>query len=73
MAFKRVAKLADISLGSGYCVEIEGRDVGLYRFEEAGPIYAMVGTGASVYVVALASALLGTWTYAALRPHLPHF
>jgi len=38
-----------------------------------GPIYAMIGTGASVYVAALVSALLGVWTYAALRPHLPHF
>lgn len=38
-----------------------------------GPIYAMIGTGASVFLVALASALLGVWTYAALRPRLPHF
>ncbi len=38
-----------------------------------GPIYAMIGTGASVFLVALASALVGVWTYAALRPRLPHF
>jgi hypothetical protein len=38
-----------------------------------GPIYALIGTGASVFIVALLSALLGAWTYAALRPRLPHF
>ncbi|MDX1577500.1 MAG: DUF6691 family protein [Gemmatimonadota bacterium] len=38
-----------------------------------GPIYALIGTGAAVFLVALASALLGAWTYAALRPRLPHF
>lgn len=38
-----------------------------------GPIYALIGSGATVFVVVLAAALLGTWTYAALRPRLPHF
>ncbi len=38
-----------------------------------GPIYALIGTGATTFVVALASALAGAWTYAALRPRLPHF
>jgi hypothetical protein len=37
-----------------------------------GPIFALIGTGATVLVVALASALAGTWAYAYLRPHLPH-
>ncbi|MEM1127656.1 MAG: DUF6691 family protein [Bacteroidota bacterium] len=37
-----------------------------------GPIFALVGGGISVMVLALAGALVGTWTYAALRPHLPH-
>ncbi len=38
-----------------------------------GPIYALIGTGATVFAVALASAVTGAWTYAALRPRLPHF
>ena len=38
-----------------------------------GPIYALIGTGATVFLVALASAVAGAWTYAALRPRLPHF
>ncbi|MEX2399221.1 MAG: DUF6691 family protein [Rhodothermales bacterium] len=37
-----------------------------------GPIFALLGSGITVMVVALVSALAGTWTYAALRPRLPH-
>ncbi len=37
-----------------------------------GPIFALLGAGVTVLVVALLSALLGTWTYAALRTRLPH-
>jgi len=37
-----------------------------------GPIYTLIGAGATVFVVALASALAGTWTYAALARRLPH-
>jgi hypothetical protein len=37
-----------------------------------GPIFALIGSGATVLFVALASALAGTWAYAYLRPYLPH-
>ena len=37
-----------------------------------GPLFALVGSGASVTLSVLASAMLGTWAYGALRPHLPH-
>ena len=37
-----------------------------------GPIYALIGNGVSVMIVALASALAGTWTYGRFRSHLPH-
>jgi len=37
-----------------------------------GPIVALLGSGITVMIVALASALAGTWTYAVLRDHLPH-
>lgn len=37
-----------------------------------GPIFALLGNGVTVIVVALLGAMAGTWTYAALRPHLPH-
>ncbi|NNF57249.1 MAG: YeeE/YedE family protein [Rhodothermaceae bacterium] len=37
-----------------------------------GPLFALLGGGVSVMAVALVSALVGTWAYAALRAHLPH-
>ena len=37
-----------------------------------GPIFALLGSGISVMLVALAAALAGTWTYGYLRPRLPH-
>ncbi len=37
-----------------------------------GPIFALLGSGISVMLTPLAAALVGTWTYAALRPRLPH-
>jgi uncharacterized membrane protein YedE/YeeE len=37
-----------------------------------GPIFALVGSGASVMIVALAGAIAGTWTYGLLRERLPH-
>jgi uncharacterized membrane protein YedE/YeeE len=37
-----------------------------------GPIYALIGTGATVLAVALASAVAGAWAYGHLRPKLPH-
>ena len=38
-----------------------------------GPIYALIGSGQTVFLVALASALWGTWLYGALRDRLPHY
>ena len=37
-----------------------------------GPLYAQIGTGASVVLVTLFSAMIGTWVYGALRGRLPH-
>lgn len=37
-----------------------------------GPLYAQVGTGATVIVVTLLSAILGTWVYGYFRDKLPH-
>jgi len=36
-----------------------------------GPLFALIGNGVSVMLVAIASALLGTWIYGWLRPRLP--
>ena len=37
-----------------------------------GPMFTLVGSGALVFVVAIASGLAGTWAYAALKDRLPH-
>jgi len=37
-----------------------------------GPLVALVGGGVPVMLVAIVSALAGTWTYGYLRPRLPH-
>lgn len=37
-----------------------------------GPLFAQIGTGFSVIIVTLLSAIAGTWTYGYFREKLPH-
>ena len=37
-----------------------------------GPIFAQIGTGVTVFVVVLISAIAGTWVYGRFRAKLPH-
>lgn len=37
-----------------------------------GPLFALLGAGIPAIAVAIAAALLGTWTYGLLRGRLPH-
>lgn len=37
-----------------------------------GPLYALVGNGITVFIVAIGSAVLGTLAYGAVRDKLPH-
>jgi uncharacterized membrane protein YedE/YeeE len=37
-----------------------------------GPLFALLGNGIGVMIVAILSALVGTWCYGALRTRLPH-
>jgi uncharacterized protein len=37
-----------------------------------GPLFAQIGTGATVIIVTLFSAIAGTWVYGFLREKLPH-
>ena len=63
------------SLGSGVRYAAGGTIFGLgWALTGAcpGPLVALVGGGVPVMLVAIASALIGTWTYGFLRPHLPH-
>lgn len=63
------------TLGSGLRYVIGGTVFGVgWALTGAcpGPLFALVGAGVPVMLVAIASALLGTWTYGLLRPWLPH-
>ncbi|SJZ46013.1 DUF6691 family protein [Sediminibacterium ginsengisoli] len=37
-----------------------------------GPLFAQIGTGATVVVITLLSAIAGTWIYGLVRERLPH-
>ena len=37
-----------------------------------GPIFALIGNGATVIIITLFSAIAGTWVYGWLREKLPH-
>ena len=37
-----------------------------------GPLVALIGSRATVFLVAVLAAVAGTWLYGLLRPHLPH-
>ncbi len=37
-----------------------------------GPLFAQIGSGATVVIITLISALVGTWTYGYFRERLPH-
>lgn len=61
--------------GEGYRFALGGTIFGLgWGLAGAcpGPIFALIGNGVAGAGVLLLSALAGTWTYAVLRPHLPH-
>jgi len=71
----QVISLATETMGSGVRYVAGGFLFGVgWAFTGAcpGPLFALVGSGAEVMLVALASALAGTWTYGLLRARLPH-
>jgi uncharacterized membrane protein YedE/YeeE len=37
-----------------------------------GPLFAQIGTGATIVIVALLSAIAGVWVYGFFREKLPH-
>ncbi|MEI9809787.1 MAG: DUF6691 family protein [Bacteroidota bacterium] len=37
-----------------------------------GPLFAQIGTGATVIIISLLSAIAGTWVYGRFRDRLPH-
>jgi len=62
-------------LGSGIRYALGGAIFGLgWALTGAcpGPLFALIGNGVPVILVAILAALLGTWVYAWAQPHLPH-
>jgi uncharacterized membrane protein YedE/YeeE len=62
-------------MGRGYGYAIGGTIFGVgWALTGAcpGPLFALVGSGVPVMMIAVLSALAGTWTYGYLRPKLPH-
>ena len=62
-------------LGSGIRYAVGGTIFGLgWALTGAcpGPLFALIGNGVTVMIMAVLSALVGTWTYGWLRPRLPH-
>ena len=63
------------TLGNGVRYAVGGTIFGLgWALTGAcpGPLFALVGDGVPVMIVAIVSALAGTWLYGVLRPKLPH-
>jgi uncharacterized membrane protein YedE/YeeE len=62
-------------LGSGIRYAVGGTIFGLgWALTGAcpGALFALIGSGVPVMIVAVLSALAGTWVYGWLRPRLPH-
>jgi uncharacterized protein len=69
------AHLPPKELGTGTRYAVGGTVFGIgWAFTGAcpGPLFGLVGAGLTVMVLPIVSALLGTWVYGWLRPHLPH-
>jgi uncharacterized membrane protein YedE/YeeE len=63
-------------LGRGYRYWIGGTLFGVgWALTGAcpGPLFALIGSGTTVFAAAVVSALAGTWLYGYLRPYLPHY
>jgi uncharacterized membrane protein YedE/YeeE len=63
------------TLGNGVRYAVGGTIFGLgWALTGAcpGPLFALVGDGVPVMIVAIVSALAGTWLYGVLRSKLPH-
>jgi hypothetical protein len=70
-----VISLPPKQLGSGIRYAVGGTFFGV-EWALTGacpwPLFALLGNGVSVMLMAILSALLGTWVYGLLRPRLPH-
>ena len=60
--------LNDFELGVGHALANHRHVAGACP----GPLFALLGSGVTTMAVAIASAMLGTWTYGRMRHRLPH-
>lgn len=73
--FGREVTIADKEMNKGFNQAVGGL---LFGFGWAltgacpGPLYSLVGAGYTVMIVALLSAVAGTWVYGSLKHKLPH-
>ena len=83
----RIIKRYNVKSFAGKPIEIAPKEKGLARYILGGtifglgwaltgacpgPLFILAGNGISVFLVAIASALLGTYTYGLLKSKLPH-
>ena len=62
-------------LGAGIRYAIGGTIFGLgwaLTGARPGPLFSLIGSGVSILLLAVISALTGMWLYGWLRPNLPH-
>lgn len=68
-------RIAPKTMGSGVRYLVGGTLFGLgWALTGAcpGPLFALLGSGVGAIAIVILFALLGTWTYALVRPRLPH-
>lgn len=71
-----VIEIPTKKVGRGYRYALGGTIFGIgWALTGAcpGPLFALAGSGSSVYFVAVVSAVAGTWFYGVLRTRLPHY
>ncbi|HIA36768.1 MAG TPA: YeeE/YedE family protein [Flavobacteriales bacterium] len=83
----QLVKRYGMKSSEGIPIAFKKKDVGFYRYLLGGivfgfgwalsgacpgPMFTLVGNGVSVFIVVILSAVLGTFTYGALRDRLPH-
>jgi len=83
----QMIKRGNVKTLDGSAMDLKDKDKGIARYLGGGtifglgwaltgacpgPLYVLVGNGFSVFLVVIASAILGTFTYGLIRKYLPH-
>ena len=83
----QLIKRSELNTIDGQSIEFKDKDMSISRYLLGGivfglgwalsgacpgPMFTLLGNGFSVFIVVIASAVLGTYVYGMLRPRLPH-